>query len=253
MFSQVLQKTTQEIAQEIVAAYNSSSGIFSNKINAEDLTPVTTIDNKIQYLFWVIQLDYATKSSLLYKNAHNLWEDNNQWVSVDYLQSIPDKELMNMILTKLHPRYPKEIYIRFKTNADKLKSDYSSKAINIVKNSDSANELLKRIRDFRGFGPKLGNLLTRTYIDILDLKYNDLDSIMPPVDIHDVRQTYEWGLINDKSMTNKNINTVKKIWNRACIESKVSWIKFDKALWLLGSEGKRTGNLAKDFDDNLGL
>ena len=39
-------------------------------------------------------------------------------------------------------------------------------------------------------------------------------------------------------MTKKNINFVKQLWNEACVKSEKSWLVFDKALWLLGSEGR---------------
>ncbi len=39
-------------------------------------------------------------------------------------------------------------------------------------------------------------------------------------------------------MTAKNINLVKRVWQDACIKAGQSWLVFDKALWLLGSEGK---------------
>ena len=46
------------------------------------------------------------------------------------------------------------------------------------------------------------------------------------------------GYTQSKEMTQNNINKVKKVWNIACKDAGVSWLEFDKALWLLGSEGK---------------
>ena len=46
------------------------------------------------------------------------------------------------------------------------------------------------------------------------------------------------GYTQSKEMTQDNINKVKKVWNTACKDAGVSWLTFDKALWLLGSEGK---------------
>ncbi len=251
--SKVLNLTTSEIVNEICSAYKNNYGIFKEKHNAEDLVPKASKENQIQFLFWVIQMDYATKSSRLYENANKLYTSNPNWIKSKYISDISDKDLYNLIQQNLRPRYTNEIVKRFKINCKLLKEKYSGKAINIVKSSSSANELLQNIKEFRGFGDKLANFLTRTYIDLLDLKYKDLEDILQPVDVHDVRLSYEWGLIKEKEMTKKNIFKVKEIWQNACIESKNSWIIFDKALWLIGSSGKRSDNPKIDFKINLGL
>jgi endonuclease III len=251
--SPILQKPATSIAEMIVQAYKDSRGVFTNKVNAEDLVPSTTPKNKSQFLFWVIQMDYSTKSSVLYKHANNLWSRIPEWVTTDYILSLSKKDLTSMIREELHPRYPNEIFLRFRTNAKKLKDKYSSQSMNIIDASNSASELLQKIRSFRGFGPKLGNFLTRTYLDMFNLEYEDIDCIMPPVDIHDVRLTYEWGLVASMEMTTTNINRVKKIWSQACLEANLSWIQFDKALWLIGSEGQQTNKPLEDFRKNLGL
>jgi len=93
------------------------------------------------------------------------------------------------------------------------------------------------LKDFRGFGPKIGNFFVRTMINTFGYKYKDIDTILPPVDVHDVKIAYLLGYTDSDQMSEKNINTVKKLWNEACIKSGESWLIFDKALWLLGSEG----------------
>lgn len=253
MISKVLNLTTSEIVNQICNAYINNHGIFKEKHNAEDLVPKTSKENQIQFLFWVIQMDYATKSSRLYENANKLYKSDPNWIKSKYISEISDKDLYKLIQQNLRPRYTNEIVKRFKINCKSLEEKYSGKAINIVKSSNSAKELLVNIKEFRGFGDKLANFLTRTYIDLLDLKYKDLEDILQPVDVHDVRLSYEWGLIKVKEMTKKNIFKVKEIWQNACIESKNSWIIFDKALWLIGSSGIRTNNALNDFRNNIGI
>jgi hypothetical protein len=75
-------------------------------------------------------------------------------------------------------------------------------------------------------------------INTFSYHFTDVDSMLPPVDVHDVRLAYLLGYIDSYQMTAKNINLVKKLWNEACRKSGESWLIFDKALWLLGSEGK---------------
>lgn len=251
--SPILHKTTSQIAREIVDAYNYSKGIFANKVNAEDLLPKTSKENQIQFLFWVIQMDYSTKSSALYENTNKFWNENPKWITTKYIDSLAPDELLTIIKNKLHPRYSNEIAVRFKINALQLDKEYDSLAINIVKKSTSAIDLYNRIRSFRGFGPKLGSFLTRTYIDVLKLDYADIANVLPPVDIHDVRLSFEWGLVSDKDMTQKRIESVQHLWSDACKQAGVSWITFDKALWLIGSEGQRSDNPVMDYEYNLGF
>lgn len=94
------------------------------------------------------------------------------------------------------------------------------------------------MRDFRGFGPKIGNFFVRSMINTFNYKYLDIQDILPPVDVHDVRIAYLMGYTDSNKMTQKNIRKVKEIWSVGCKKGKVSWLVFDKALWLLGSEGK---------------
>ena len=66
----------------------------------------------------------------------------------------------------------------------------------------------------------------------------DIKDILPPVDMHDVRIACILGFIDNNEMTAKNILKTKKLWSTASKDSGVNWITFDRALWLLGSEGK---------------
>jgi len=253
MTSKVLKLTTPEIVSKICSAYKQNKGVFSEKHNAEDLVPKTSKENQIQFLFWVIQMDYATKSSRLYENTNSYFKINRKWISCEYILNLTDEKMYSLVKECFRPRYTNEVCKRFRLNGLKLQNEYKGKAINIVNKSKSAKELLKNIKEFRGFGDKLANFLCRTYIDLLNLKYDDIEDIFQPVDVHDVRLSYEWGLIASKEMTRKNIFKVKKIWQDACKSSKNSWIIFDKALWLIGSNGKRSKDILTDFKINLGL
>jgi hypothetical protein len=253
LHSDVLRKTASQIALEIVNAYENSQGIFTEKTNAEDLVPEANIETQSQFLFWVIQMDYSTKSAKLYENANTLFDKTPEWIDTKYLQNSSQQQLDKMIRESLKPRYPNEIVNRFQLNSQKLIDEYSGKALNIVNASTSAKELLKKILEFRGFGPKLGNFLTRTYIDLLKLDYSDIEDILQPVDVHDMRLTYEWGLVSKNELSDKNIQFVKELWSTACKNAKVSWITFDKALWLIGSKGKRSEDPQKDYATNLGF
>jgi endonuclease III len=253
MTSQILQLTPEQIVTQVCLAYDLGLGIFVNKENAEDMLPTASQEIQIQFLFWMTQMDYATKSAKLYENCNRFYEKNKSWLEPRYLLDRNSDDLFKLVQDNLKPRYPNEIVKRFQQNAQILLDQYHGKAIEIVEQSTSAQDLLNKIKAFRGFGDKLGNYLLRTYVNVMNLNFADLNEILPPVDVHDVRLTYEWGLVESKVMTTSNINTVKKIWSQACIASNKSWLKFDKALWLIGSKGERSNNPAQDFAKNLGL
>jgi len=251
-YSKILNRTAAQIAKDIVYAYENSQGIFKEKTNAEDLVPDVNESKQAQFLFWVIQMDYATRSSKLYENANLLFDSNPDWIDAKYLNELSEKYLEIIVRESLKPRYANEIIKRFQLNSQKLLSEYNGQAINIINSSNSAKQLLRKIREFRGFGPKLGNFLTRTFVDLLKLEYKDIADILPPVDIHDMRLTYEWGLVKKNDLSEKNIQFVKELWSNACKEAGVSWIAFDKALWLIGSKGERSNNTAQNYLTNLG-
>ncbi len=94
------------------------------------------------------------------------------------------------------------------------------------------------IWEFRGFGPKTGSLFFRSMVTTFNLDLENLDKVLQPVDMHDVRIAYLMGFVSGNEMTDANIRLVKELWNKACIDANVNWLTFDKALWLLGAIGK---------------
>ncbi len=229
----------EDFVKKVVFQYKNSQGIFSNKINAEELIPEVLDDlERALYIFYILQLDYAMKSQILYKGARQLYSENKIFFTPSYIQKLTDDSLAEVLQKYLHPRYINEAVKRFKVNTETLLTKYSGDPRNIFESVTSAQEVIIRIKDFRGFGPKIGNFFVRTMINTYNYSYPDIESILPPVDVHDVRIAHMLGYIPEDQMTQKNINYVKKLWNDACIKSGESWLIFDKALWLLGSEGK---------------
>lgn len=241
--------TPQEFVTKLTQLYNNNSGIFSNKINAEELVP-SGLDNlhKALFIFYVLQLDYGMKSQILYRGANKLNKEKPNFFTTNYVSTQSEEQLSKTIKEYLHPRYINEAVKRYVYNTNTLMSQYNGNPLNLFDNSNSCMEVLGRLKDFRGFGPKIGNFFVRTMINSFNYQYGDIELMLPPVDIHDVRIAYLMGFTDSDKMTQKNINSVKTLWNKACIDTSNSWLIFDKALWLLGSEGK-----PKTKDDLLRL
>jgi len=241
--------TAENFASATVKSFESDFGIFANKVNVENWVPESASDiEKSLFLFYVVQLDYATKSQKLYEGATLLLKDKQSFFDPKYILKLLDSELLNICIKYLKPRYPNEAYNRYKINSKKLLEEYNGNPLEILNKSKTAKEALKRILEFRGYGNKTGNLFLRTLISVFNPVFDDIQDVLPPVDIHDVRIAYLLGFIESNKMSEKNINFVKQIWNEACKKANVNWITFDRALWLLGSQGQ-----PKTKGDVLGL
>ncbi len=59
--------TPQDFVSKVITRYNNNAGIFKQKLNAEELIPQGLDDlHKVLFIFYVLQLDYAMKSQILY-------------------------------------------------------------------------------------------------------------------------------------------------------------------------------------------
>ena len=231
--------TPQEFVTKVVTQYNRGTGIFEKKINAEELIPVQLKDkNKALFIFYVLQLDYAMKSQILYRGANKLYRENRLFFTPNFISSLSDATLTKTLKGYLHPRYINEAIRRYRHNTNILLKKYKGDPRSIFIDTQACQEVLKRLGEFRGFGPKIGNFFIRTMINSFGYSFSDIDTILPPVDVHNVRITYLLGFIGADRMAQKNIDLVKNLWSKACKDACISWLVFDKALWLLGSEGK---------------
>jgi len=231
--------TPQEFVNKVVTQYTNGAGIFEKKMNAEELIPLKLSDrNRALFIFYVLQLDYAMKSQILYSGANRLFKENHTFFTPSFINTLSEDALLKTLREYLHPRYVNEAVRRYLHNTKTLLRKYEGDPRNIFMNTLNCQEVLKRLKDFRGFGPKIGNFFVRTMINTFDYSFSDIDTILPPVDVHDIRITYLLGYTKTDQMTQKNINFVKNLWNIACKDAHSSWLVFDKALWLMGSEGK---------------
>ena len=190
-------------------------------------------------MFFLTQLDYAIKSTLLYEGARKLYVVNSKFFSAEHILGLTEKELMDLLAMYLRPRYINEAVFRYITNSRKLLDLYQGDPRNIFSSKD-APAILKKIWEFRGFGPKTGNLFFRSMVTTFELDLVNIESVLPPVDIHDVRIAKLMGFVESDQMAERNVKVVKEMWSNACKEARVNWLVFDKALWLLGSIGKPT-------------
>lgn len=233
------QITPSEFVRLVTDKFLARKGVFSEFRNVEDYVPqeASPIQQSL-FLFYVVQLDYAIKGRVLYAGATKLHQERPEFFTPQHIQGLNDKELFKTLTNFMKPRYPNEAVARYKANTKKLQEDYDGDPTRMFSESKTAADVVDKIQEFRGMGPKTGNLFFRAMVSTFGFKYDDIDSVLQPVDIHDVRIAHIMGFTENDEMTEKNIQKVKLLWNSACRDAEVNWITFDRALWLLGSEGK---------------
>lgn len=229
-----------DFTKQVVELMERREGLFANRLNVEDWVPTNlNPKGKACFLFFLTQLDYAIKSTLLYEGARKLYAVNPKFFTAKFILSLSEKELTDFLAKYLRPRYINEAVFRYRVNSQKLIDLYQGDPRNIFKSKD-APAILNKIWEFRGFGPKTGNLFFRSMVTTFGMDLANIDSVLPPVDIHDVRIAKLMGFVESDQMTERNVRLVKEMWSTACKEARVNWLIFDKALWLLGSIGKPT-------------
>lgn len=239
-----------EIVKIVMNSYNEGNGIFSERLNAEDFVrPEWSKQKKALFVFYAIQLDYATKSIALYEHMSRLFEEKE--ISPEFILGLSDEELASILANYVHPRYPAEAAMRWRKNSALLLEKYMVDATRIFSSGDAVKSI-EAINEFRGFGPKIGSLFFRVMMHTFDFKLANLDKITQPIDVHKRRMTKWFGVLDSD-----NIFEIKDFWNKACLLAGISWTEWDKPFWLLGSQGcakKRCGECpVREFcaNDNL--
>lgn len=121
---------------------------------------------------------------------------------------------------------------------------------NLFSSTDDAAVLLKRIKAFRGYGPKIGGMLLRALVGLGFAKVHNLERVLLPVDIHDTRISFMTGMLQhnddyaEKFDYYAYVPHVQQLLLDTCNGLNIDWLDTDKALWLIGSKGcvnKRCG------------
>lgn len=239
------------IITKLNTAFKEKIGIFEDTKELlehnipKDVTPGSL--EHARFLFYLIFNDYGTKSSALYEKAKRLYVEYPFLFSprsvLNRYKSCEDPLLIESTGVRLGTRFPKETARRWYVNSERLLNDYDSDPRSIFKSSTSAKEVFQHIRGFRGFGPKIGALLLRTFVGCGFAYFEDLETVLMPVDIHDTRIAF-WTkvaqspeIVGEPDDYHKYASQIQKVWSQACKNKKVDWLEFDRALWILGSKG----------------
>jgi len=240
----------EEVVTRLDTAFRNKMGVFADtKELLENQIPQKVTPLSIEhacFLFYLISNDYGTKSSMLYERAKRLYVSDPALFSPRLiLQRFTDYEDVDLVEStgvRLGTRFPAETAKRWYLNSEKLCREYEGDPRAIFSSND-ARVVFSRIREFRGFGPKIGGLLLRTFIGCGFAHLENLEDVLIPVDIHDARIAFWTGAVNIPDMAgeiedyHRYASQVQHVWSQACRAKELDWLEVDRALWILGSKG----------------
>lgn len=208
-------------------------------INKKDLADVFYPSNILYkskeyylYMFYSCLLDYGMKSKIYHNNLANTYKLYPNIFEPIYVISMNKDELMEIIVSNIHPRYPNvavKKWIRLSLELVKYEN-----ILSYLKRIDSILELNRFIKGLNSYGQKTGGLLSRIIIDSSICNFNEnIDSI--PIDRHDIEISYLVGIINKNKITNNEIKLLSDTYVKIGMELGINPSNIDKYLWEIGN------------------
>ncbi len=216
-------------------AYN--SGLLGSRIHKKFNLPknANTKEEKARYYFYVISVDYGVKAENLFEKMRRLHEEDNRLFD-PVLVSRMSKERLEKLMREFGMRFPAQAAARWEENSEKLIRKYNSRVLKVFKGN--TEEVIRKIKEFKGFGDKLSRLLLRTIVDagIINPPAG-FEEMSLPTDIHVVRLAFRSGLLTgEKPEYSKHVEKARKAWTEISLEEGFVPAEVDRALWVLGAE-----------------
>jgi endonuclease III len=239
------------VVKRLLQAFESNYGIFEDTSDLLEFQIPTGVQptslEHARFLFYLIAQDYGTKSARLYAKAKALYAKRPQIFEPKYVVSnyngADDPKLAEDTGVQLSTRFPKETAKRWYENSEKLLKEYEGDPRKIFTTCADARIVFERIRSFRGFGPKIGGLLLRTFLGCKFAKLEFVEEVLVPVDVHDSRIAFYTGAAKTSNGDgqvedyHEYAQPIQHLWSEACNSADIDWLQVDRALWLLGSRG----------------
>jgi hypothetical protein len=247
-----------QLLKRVNRAFKSRAGLLSETDDlVENQIPVgvepLSRDHAL-FLFYTVANDHGMKSSRLYAKAKRVFLNRRDLFEpakiVANFAGPQDPELVDETGKQLGTRYPKETAKSWYVNSERLLERYDGDPRNLFRYSSDAQELLRAITAFRGYGPKIGGMLLRAVIGLRFAEVSGIEKVLVPVDIHDSRISFLTGVLKLSDRTEDRIDyyayvrQVQEVLLSACNSVGIRWPDVDRALWLIGSRGcvnKRCG------------
>lgn len=182
------------------------------------------------YIFYSCILDYGMKSINYHKNLINTYNNHKEIFNPKYV--INKEELLNIIKTNIHPRYP-NIALEKWINLSSELSKYDN-LLNTISSFNTFNELNTFIRSIKGYGQKTGGLLIRLIYEANICSFNDKIKYIP-LDRHDIEISYLNGIIDTPKLNSKEIEELSDLYIKSGEKLGIDANLIDKYLWNVGT------------------
>ncbi len=182
------------------------------------------------YMFYSCLLDYGMRSKLYHQNLINTYMKYPKLFNPDYVRTLSEEDLKNIIVHNIHPRYPNIATKKWRI----LSKGLERMNFEYLKSIGSFQELKKFIMDFKCYGQKTGGLLIRIICDSKICNFEEeIEAI--PIDRHDIEISYFTGMIDSKNIKDKDISKLSDAYVKAGKELHINPSDIDKYLWELGN------------------
>ena len=189
-------------------------------------------DSYYLYMFYSCLLDYGMRSKIYHQNLVKTYKNYPEIFNPDFVLSMNEDDLRNIIVSSIHPRYPNVALKKWIELSNVLKKYESIK--DILKRMNSFQELNCFIKGIKGYGQKTGGLLIRIIVDSRICNFEEeIDSI--PIDRHDIEISYFVNIIDSKTITSSDIQNLSDAYVNVGKELHINPSNIDKYLWEIGN------------------
>ena len=211
-------------AEKLIKEYK--KGSLGSEIHRKWKFPCNfkTKKQRLTYLFFLLNIDYGMRAEKLFEKVKNLAENEPKWFDGNFLKKQSISKIEKLMKEKVEHRFPKQAALRWKKNAN----------VNVITLfKGNTNEILEKIEEFYGFGPKLSRLLLRSVVDLKVINQpKGFEKMSLPTDVHVINLGERSGLFNKKPKAEE----AREAWTEVAFEKNIVPVDLDRALWSLGAD-----------------
>jgi hypothetical protein len=210
----------------------------------EELSSLGVEERKLALFYtYVISVDYLTDAEKLWRNACEVFIRHPEKFTPDYILSIDELSLQNL-LRELGARYYRKDVSTWRKISQILIEKYGGDPRKITPQPLRIEEIKKRLNEFPNLrGDKLSNFYIRVMGETGLFKVENLNELDIAVDIQVTRFTIYTGVLRLKCGTFRGSpctqilrDSVQKVWRDAAKTVGVAPWELDEPIWTIGSK-----------------
>lgn len=187
----------------------------------------------LEFIMYSCLLNYGVNSKRYNVNILNTYRDYEWMFNPSEVINKSEEEVLKVVRESIHHRYPNvatKKWINLSNELTKIDN-----VLDKIKNFNSYIELYEFIISIGGYGQKTGGLLLRLIYESGICEYEDSLPIIP-LDRHDIEISYLCGIVDKKSLSNKEIYELSRLWIESALKYDVDASMIDQYLWHVGAE-----------------